>query len=239
MSRTRSSPARRRSGTRRPTTSPFALMMGNKEATDAAFANAKHVVSLKLNNSRVTANSIEPRAAIGQYHPDSDSYTLYSTSQNPHGTALIVAGNVLKIPENKAARDLARCRRRLRHEARRLSGGCAGGLGVAPGRRPAGQMGVDALGGAARRRPRPRPGRDRRTGARRERQDSRPARQRAARHGLACVRAPPWWCRCSRIRLAPGVYQIPAVHAVGARGAHQHHSDGALSRRRTAGGDLS
>ncbi len=77
------------------------LMMGDKDATDAAFAAAKHVVSLKLINNRIIANSIEPRAAIGAYHPDSDSYTLYSTSQNPHGTRAHVAGNVLKIPENK------------------------------------------------------------------------------------------------------------------------------------------
>jgi len=84
-----------------PNNVSVALMMGNKEATDAAFANAKHVVTLKLNNSRVSANTIEPRAAIGQYHPDSGSYTLYSTSQNPHGTRAHVAGNVLKVPENK------------------------------------------------------------------------------------------------------------------------------------------
>ena len=38
------------------------LMMGSKEATDAAFAKAKHVVSVKLVNNRVNANSIEPRA---------------------------------------------------------------------------------------------------------------------------------------------------------------------------------
>ena len=76
-------------------------MMGNKDATDAAFAGAKHVVTLKLNNTRITANSIEPRAAIGQYHPDGDNYTLYSTSQNPHGTRSSVAGQVLKIPETK------------------------------------------------------------------------------------------------------------------------------------------
>ena len=76
-------------------------MMGNKEATDAAFAKAKHVVTLKLTNARVSANPIEPRAAIGQYHPDSEGYTLYSTSQNPHGTRAHVAGNVLKILESK------------------------------------------------------------------------------------------------------------------------------------------
>jgi carbon-monoxide dehydrogenase large subunit len=84
-----------------PNNVSVALMMGNKEATDAAFANAKHVVTLKLNNSRVSANTIEPRAAIGQYHPDGGNYTLYSTSQNPHGTRAHVAGNVLKVPENK------------------------------------------------------------------------------------------------------------------------------------------
>jgi aerobic carbon-monoxide dehydrogenase large subunit len=84
-----------------PNNVAFTLMMGNKDATDAAFAGAKHVVALKLNNTRITANAIEPRAAIGQYHPDGDNYTLYSTSQNPHGTRSSVAGQVLKIPETK------------------------------------------------------------------------------------------------------------------------------------------
>ncbi len=84
-----------------PNNIAVALMMGNKEATDAAFAKAKHVVSLKLVNNRVNANSIEPRASIGEYHPESDSYTLYSTSQNPHGHRTHVAGDVLKIPQVK------------------------------------------------------------------------------------------------------------------------------------------
>jgi aerobic carbon-monoxide dehydrogenase large subunit len=84
-----------------PNNVAFTLMMGNKDATDAAFAKAAHVVSLKLQNTRITANSIEPRAAIGQYHPDSDSYTLYSSTQNPHGTRSAIAGQVLKIPETK------------------------------------------------------------------------------------------------------------------------------------------
>jgi aerobic carbon-monoxide dehydrogenase large subunit len=79
-----------------PNNVAVALMMGDKAATDAAFAGAKHVVSAKLVNNRVSANSIEPRAAIGQYHPDSESYTLHSTSQNPHGHRQHVAGDVLK-----------------------------------------------------------------------------------------------------------------------------------------------
>src|ERR1700682_4493638 len=42
-----------------PNNVSFTLMMGNKDATDAAFASAKHAVTLKLNNTRITANSIE------------------------------------------------------------------------------------------------------------------------------------------------------------------------------------
>jgi aerobic carbon-monoxide dehydrogenase large subunit len=84
-----------------PNNIAFTLMMGNRDATDAAFAKAAHVISLKLQNTRITANSIEPRAAIGQYHPDSDSYTLYSSTQNPHGTRSAIAGQVLRIPETK------------------------------------------------------------------------------------------------------------------------------------------
>ena len=38
----------------------FPLMMGNKEATDAAFARAKHTVSLRMYNNRISANTMEP-----------------------------------------------------------------------------------------------------------------------------------------------------------------------------------
>jgi carbon-monoxide dehydrogenase large subunit len=84
-----------------PNNVAVSLMMGDKDATDAAFAKAKHVVSLKLVNNRVNANSIEPRAAIGQYHPDNDGYTLYATSQNPHGHRAHLAGDVLKVAQSK------------------------------------------------------------------------------------------------------------------------------------------
>src|SRR5690348_6108109 len=58
----------------------FPLMMGNKEATEAAFARAKHTVSIRLYNNRNTANSMEPRAAIGDFQDG--AFTLYTSSQN-------------------------------------------------------------------------------------------------------------------------------------------------------------
>ncbi len=79
----------------------FTLAFGNKDVTDAAFANARHTVALRLESNRLSANAIEPRAAIGDYNAADDGYTLYATSQNPHGNRSQLAGNVLKIPETK------------------------------------------------------------------------------------------------------------------------------------------
>ena len=79
----------------------FPLMMGNKDAADAAFATAKHVVSLRLENNRLCANSIETRGAIGDYNPADDYYTLYTSTQNPHGTRTVLAQAVFKQPEMK------------------------------------------------------------------------------------------------------------------------------------------
>ncbi len=84
-----------------PSNVSFTLAFGNKDATDAAFAKARHTVSLRLESNRLSANSIEPRAAIGVYDAADDAYTLYATSQNPHGNRSQLATHVLKIPETK------------------------------------------------------------------------------------------------------------------------------------------
>ncbi|MEN2979356.1 xanthine dehydrogenase family protein molybdopterin-binding subunit [Tistrella bauzanensis] len=75
--------------------------LGDKAATDAAFANAHRVVELELINNRLIPNAMEPRAAIGDYEPSSGNYTLYTTSQNPHVIRLLMGAYVLQIPEHK------------------------------------------------------------------------------------------------------------------------------------------
>jgi carbon-monoxide dehydrogenase large subunit len=58
---------------------------GDSEKVEAAFAAAAHKVSLKLVNSRTIVNSMEPRAAIGEYDPAKDRFTLHSGSQGVMG----------------------------------------------------------------------------------------------------------------------------------------------------------
>ena len=78
----------------------FRLMFGNKEATDAAFTSARHVVKLRVENNRLSPVSMEPRVAIGDYNAAEDYYTLYSASQNPHGVRMEMS-HVFHAPETQ------------------------------------------------------------------------------------------------------------------------------------------
>ena len=79
----------------------FDWELGDKAATDAAFARAAHVTKLDLINNRLVPNAMEPRAGIGHYDLARDEYTLYTTSQNPHVIRLLMGAFVLNIPEHK------------------------------------------------------------------------------------------------------------------------------------------
>lgn len=79
----------------------FDWELGDKAATDAAFAQAAHITKLDLVNNRLIPNAMEPRAALAEYDAGQDFYTLYSTSQNPHVLKLLLCAFVLHLPEHK------------------------------------------------------------------------------------------------------------------------------------------
>jgi carbon-monoxide dehydrogenase large subunit len=74
---------------------------GQQEETEAAFAKASHVTTLELVNNRIVVNSMEPRAAIGDYDEANDKLTLYTSSQGTHGIRNTIADNILKIDKEK------------------------------------------------------------------------------------------------------------------------------------------
>ena len=79
----------------------FDWHLGDKGATDAAFAKAARVVSLDLVNNRLVPNAIEPRSAIGEYDRATGDLTLWTSSQNPHLIRLLLAAFTLGVPEHK------------------------------------------------------------------------------------------------------------------------------------------
>jgi carbon-monoxide dehydrogenase large subunit len=78
----------------------FVELIGDKAATDAAFARADRVVKHRFVINRVTAAAMEPRGAIGDYAATDRRYTLYTAMQRPHTTRSDLA-KVLKVPESK------------------------------------------------------------------------------------------------------------------------------------------
>ncbi len=75
--------------------------LGDQAATDAAFASAAHVTKIDLINNRLIPNAMEPRAAVGEYDSGVDGLTLYTTSQNPHVTRLVLSAFIGLAPEHK------------------------------------------------------------------------------------------------------------------------------------------
>ena len=63
----------------------FDREQGDREATDAAFAAAAHVVEVTLVNNRVTPVFLEPRSAIASHDSRSDTWTLTLGCQTAHG----------------------------------------------------------------------------------------------------------------------------------------------------------
>ena len=79
----------------------FDWELGDEEATDKALNSASRVVKLTVRNNRLVPNPMEPRSALAEYDELNDSYTLYTTSQSPHLTRLVLAAFMFQIPESK------------------------------------------------------------------------------------------------------------------------------------------
>lgn len=78
----------------------FVHRLGDKAATDAAFAKADHVVRHRFVVNRVTAATMEPRGSIGIYDRTEDHYTVYTTLQRAHAFREQLA-ETLRVPESK------------------------------------------------------------------------------------------------------------------------------------------
>ncbi len=74
---------------------------GDKEATDAAFERAAHVVEMDAVQNRLVPNPMEPRAANAIYDPGKDEYTVYISSQTPHLHRYLACHEIMGIPEHK------------------------------------------------------------------------------------------------------------------------------------------
>ncbi len=75
--------------------------LGNREATERAFAAATRVASIELVNQRLIACPLEPRVALAEFDPASGRLTLHASAQNPSALRQQLAQAILKLPVEK------------------------------------------------------------------------------------------------------------------------------------------
>ena len=74
---------------------------GEKERTEALFAEAAHVTRLTVVNNRVIVASMEARAAVAEYDAASERWTLYTNTQGGWPLKSMLAQAVFNVPEDK------------------------------------------------------------------------------------------------------------------------------------------
>ena len=76
-------------------------LLGDRDKVKEAFAKADKIIKVDLINNRLVPNAMEPRACVTDYNSASEEITLYTTSQNPHLSRLIMSAFGGVAPENK------------------------------------------------------------------------------------------------------------------------------------------
>jgi carbon-monoxide dehydrogenase large subunit len=78
----------------------FRTELGDREATEKAFAGAHRVVKLELVNQRVVANYLETRGAIAEPAKDGQPLTLTVSTQGSHTIRNALTDKILNIPKD-------------------------------------------------------------------------------------------------------------------------------------------
>jgi aerobic carbon-monoxide dehydrogenase large subunit len=79
----------------------FDVSIGDKKATETAFARAHAIAEIGIVNPRIVTNFMETRAVVCEYDARRDHLTMTVGSQGSHRIREIIGGMVLKIPLEK------------------------------------------------------------------------------------------------------------------------------------------
>jgi carbon-monoxide dehydrogenase large subunit len=85
----------------RPGNLAFEVALGDRAATEQAFAAAARTAAITLVNQRLVTNYLETRGVVAEYDTANDRVTLTLASQGSHAVRDTLAADVLKIPPDK------------------------------------------------------------------------------------------------------------------------------------------
>ena len=74
---------------------------GDDEAVDAAFDAASHVTRIRLDNTRMVVNAMEPRAVVAEYDAAAEKFPIHVPTQGVTGYRATLANAIFKVPVDK------------------------------------------------------------------------------------------------------------------------------------------
>ncbi|MCY4549949.1 MAG: xanthine dehydrogenase family protein molybdopterin-binding subunit [Defluviicoccus sp.] len=83
-----------------PRNESFVHFLGDRDAVEAGFAGAAHVIERRFAISRVTSNTLEPRAFVGDVDR-AGRHTLHAAVHYPHRIRSALARHIFRLPENR------------------------------------------------------------------------------------------------------------------------------------------
>ncbi len=79
----------------------FVAEKGDATTTEEALAQSDLVIKDRFRVTRITANTMEPRAVVADYDAGRDHYTVYAGQQRPFVWREMMTQNMFNIPENQ------------------------------------------------------------------------------------------------------------------------------------------
>ena len=77
------------------------FFVGDEDATDKAFEEAAHITKMRIDNTRMVVNAMEPRSVIGCYDNDDEKFTVYMPTQGVIGARATLSGAIFKVQPEK------------------------------------------------------------------------------------------------------------------------------------------
>ena len=75
--------------------------VGDEGLAEAAFAEAAHVSKIRIDNTRMVVNAMEPRAVVGQYDVRAEKFTLHMPTQGVTGARDTLAKAIFHVAPEK------------------------------------------------------------------------------------------------------------------------------------------
>jgi len=73
------------------------FFVGDDDAIEKAFSNAAHITKMRIDNTRIVVNAMEPRAVIGEYDAISERFTVHMPTQGVMGVRGALSKAIFKV----------------------------------------------------------------------------------------------------------------------------------------------